>query len=530
MSRNIERFLVFIDFLIPTAALIYFRTTLHIDPCDDAYITLKTAENLACGNGMVFNIGEKIYVVTTPLWVFLIVLVRMLTQDVVIAVKFLGAAFEVLLLWSMVYLGQVVTGSRRIGMIAAVLMVTNPVFLLTSFMGMELPMYLFLMTLSFILLAKERYIWSLLVAALSVWTRIDGLLVYVVVLGWIVYAKRFQITKTPLNVIAAIIPSILVIIAYLLFGLLYYGDIVPISAQRKLEIGPDLFSSTWLSGVLRLAFNFIVALAGKSTCYYRLNTPLWLILIPFVGGLIAIRRHGDRRIIPLLSYTVLYIILFLASGNPHATGYPWYFTIILPAGYLIIAMTIMRILPPSGTDIRASRSNNLKGNVALVFGIVWIFIMLMPMHNQAKKGPGEVAAKREKTYATATVWLNHYLKSGSEITSNEIGTIGFFSRNDITILDMFGILRVKEERFATDMELVRSHQPEAVLAGSFFQYKRRIQEEIGTDFYTWFVFKDLDIGLRSDIAPQLVERMEELERIYETIDLNREFHAGRFIN
>ena len=43
--------------------------------CDDAYITLRTVDNLYRGHGLTWNPGERVQTYTHPLWMMLIVLV-----------------------------------------------------------------------------------------------------------------------------------------------------------------------------------------------------------------------------------------------------------------------------------------------------------------------------------------------------------------------------------------------------------------------------------------------------------------------
>ena len=40
---------------------------------DDAFIYYRVAENFLAGNGSVFNIGDKTFIVTSPLWLYLLI-------------------------------------------------------------------------------------------------------------------------------------------------------------------------------------------------------------------------------------------------------------------------------------------------------------------------------------------------------------------------------------------------------------------------------------------------------------------------
>ena len=55
------------------AALVYWRL-MHAGPIDDAYIHLRVAKHWAEGAGPVFNLGERVEVSTSPLWLALLTL------------------------------------------------------------------------------------------------------------------------------------------------------------------------------------------------------------------------------------------------------------------------------------------------------------------------------------------------------------------------------------------------------------------------------------------------------------------------
>ena len=48
---------------------------------DDAYITLRTVENLLAGHGPVWNVGERVQTYTHPAWFWLLALARWLSGE-----------------------------------------------------------------------------------------------------------------------------------------------------------------------------------------------------------------------------------------------------------------------------------------------------------------------------------------------------------------------------------------------------------------------------------------------------------------
>jgi hypothetical protein len=163
-----------LPYLAPILFIAVARTILSASICDDAYISFRVAQNLAAGNGMVFNLGEAAYVSTSPLWVILLAAFRGITGDVILAAAVLGTFFEMLAAVSLVWLGTSLRQGVAVGVIAALLLCTNPVFLLSSFGGMETSLYLYLICLSLGLLIRERFLLAATVAAVAVWARFDG--------------------------------------------------------------------------------------------------------------------------------------------------------------------------------------------------------------------------------------------------------------------------------------------------------------------------------------------------------------------
>ncbi|MBN97985.1 MAG: hypothetical protein CME16_01875, partial [Gemmatimonadetes bacterium] len=67
LSKNLNRA------LLGAVCLGYLLHVLHYNfIADDAFITLRYAQNLASGDGLVFNLGERVEGFTSPLWTLLL--------------------------------------------------------------------------------------------------------------------------------------------------------------------------------------------------------------------------------------------------------------------------------------------------------------------------------------------------------------------------------------------------------------------------------------------------------------------------
>lgn len=512
-----------IHWLLPVLLILYFRTHLPAIICDDAFITMKSALNLAQGRGMMFNLDQRIWLVTTPIWAFLLAAGRFFVSDIILSAKIWGAIFEVCFLVSVVHLGRVLSGNRWVGMLLGILIATNPVYVFTSFSGMEISLSLFMITLTFILIAEGKYGWSLVTAAFAVWVRFDNLLIFAVALVsmLVLNRKNGSIGRWTKRLIAPVV----IIGAYFLFGYLSFGDLIPTSVQAKSIHGAPIFTPGWWEGVNIIVNEFRKVIVGESGGWFVAKTPLWIMVIPAIAGIVRLVIGKNRASLPLIVFTMLYAAMFIASGNFYAQFFPWYFVPILLGVFFLAADGIMVFIEWIAKFLTNRISMNVAGTVAVVIGILWIFVMLGPM--QADGEHFQAASDlRERSYAATTLWLSNHLDEGGMIASLEIGVIGFFARPDIRILDLFGILRPRKDRWVSAIDLVVRDRPEAViilqpfLLPRFMTVAMREKYLAARTYYDWFEYKGLEIGLRKDLEEL---SRDELAGIYETVDMTREY-------
>jgi hypothetical protein len=119
----------------------YFTRTV-----DDLFISLRYAENLAHGDGLVFNLGERVEGFSSPLWVVLQALLVRLGLDGVTATKLLGV-LSLLALWATcyAYVRVVGHGSRTIAWGTLALLAANSYLTSWAVLGLETPLYLALL-------------------------------------------------------------------------------------------------------------------------------------------------------------------------------------------------------------------------------------------------------------------------------------------------------------------------------------------------------------------------------------------------
>ena len=516
-------------YLIPLLLLILYRLLLAPYISDDAYISLRVASNLAQGYGFAFNPGDPVYVTTSPLWVMLLAGVQFITGDVILAARILGILFEAGSLLLLVRVGKEVTKSSVIGMIAALLLCVNPVFLITSGSGMEIALYLCMILLSVLFLLQGRYAPGLAFAALSVWVRSDGILILAGAILWVLYemwSRRRQKTPSQFRpgskqILISVILPLLILGGYALFGLLVFDTPIPTSVQRKGMTSPTLLSGEWFNGAWRTGREFLKVLIGKSGYWITALSPL-LLALPFLAiGSWKMMASRNRKILPLFFMTLLYIAGFVGSGSEYARHFPWYFVPVLPLAALLTGVGIRWFGSFISGLIPSLKRAALPVAISLI--ILWGFFNWYAIEKsteilaRSEVGPDE----RERLYGAAATWAGRWLDDGAVVAGNEIGALGFFLPHTISMLDMYGILRKPEDLERSWIKLVREVQPEAVLVRELFDNREEIEREM-PGAYIWHRFRTLDIGLRSDLTSKGTTRLDELPRIYDSIDMFEE--------
>ena len=259
---------------------------LPIRTIDDAFITFRYARNLASGNGLVFNLGERVEGVTSLSWTLLLAAVEALRLPVEPAAFVLGVAFALLALRESYLLGRALGASAGACLAATALLAVHGRFWLVAGNGLEGGLFAFLAVLvarKTIEGADGRLIGALL--GLLFMTRPESLLIAPVVLLYAAYgdpARPKAVHEPPGNagVLAGsrnaasanrrgavrppgpppagprragliAVAAAVVIGAVTIWRLAYYGAPLPnsVAAKSVLSAGPEALLANLASGL-----------------------------------------------------------------------------------------------------------------------------------------------------------------------------------------------------------------------------------------------------------------------------------------
>lgn len=275
---------------------------LPIRAIDDAFITFRYARNLASGDGLVFNLGERVEGVTSLSWTLLLAFVETLRLPIEPAAFVLGVAFALLALRESYLLGRGLGASAGACLAAVALVAVHGRFWLVAANGLEGGLFAFLAVLvarKTVDRADPRSIGLLL--GLLFMTRPESLLVLPVVLGYQVLArgggagKIGALSQAGLTAAAALA----VVGATTVWRFAYYGAPFPnsVTAKSVLSAGPEALLANLASGlsytvrfeiahmplILGTAFALILAPKAKA---------LWFCLLVVAAELPAVLVNG----------------------------------------------------------------------------------------------------------------------------------------------------------------------------------------------------------------------------------------------
>ena len=113
---------------------------------DDEYITFRTVENVARGQGLTWNVDERVQTYTHPLWLFLLVAAHGLSGDLDFSSLALSMVLSVA---AALLVMRVVATTPETGLLGAMLVVSSKAFVDFSTSGLENPLVHLLLALFF---------------------------------------------------------------------------------------------------------------------------------------------------------------------------------------------------------------------------------------------------------------------------------------------------------------------------------------------------------------------------------------------
>jgi hypothetical protein len=384
---------------------------------EDGFITYRYAQNLALGRGFVFNPGERVLGTTTPLLTLLLALIGRLigVSAIPVASTVLMALFGILAgVISYAILKQL-TSIGVAAFTSMALFFGSALILMTSTGGMETPLVLFLMAASGYAFLQRRYSLSMVLCALLVLTRPDGIVWTAVVF----IAALFRLRKVPPKVI--LLPS-LVVLPWVVFSLAYFGSLLPNSIAAKQIVGRHYGLGLSFYSLRDFVWWYI-----GCTGFDIHSWLLWCWLAVIAVGIIGYLRSAQRRLfgIVLVAYVALYGLFLWVGRAKHFFWYLtpplWCCTLLAASGVESVASLLSARIP--GGPVRG----RLKVSIACAVVILYVIFQNVDVIGYNRK----FQTNERETRRVIGLWLRDNTPSTSVVAMEAIGYQGYYSERKI---------------------------------------------------------------------------------------------------
>lgn len=435
---------------------------------DDSFITYRYVKNFTDGNGLVFNIGEKVEGYTCFLWVILLGGVKKLGFDFISASQTLGIISSMIaLLFTYLISARIFRKGKdtlynlSFSLIAVILTAVNGSNAYWAVSGMETGLFTMLVTAGVFLYLKEfkasqenkisaALPYSSAVFLLAALTRPEGNLIFAVtVLHKIIVTFRSPadegktkmqelLSKANITWLAMyMVPALI----YMGWRYSYYGYLFPNTFYAKtgsswvyFQAGLDYF---WLFMKSYGGYGIFAALALLTLrSKERFNEYLYLVMVFFIFSLYVIYVGGD----------VL---------RPNR-----FFVPILPVFYILVQEGLSQLI----TMFDKKKTLTFGGVIGLIFAIGFSYYTYKNEFEQIKGYSELENGLVEKMKITAGWLKNKQTQAGRPlvVAATTIGAVSYYS--EVTLIDMLGL---------TDAEVAHNPQPIAELMLGDIGWKER---------------------------------------------------------
>ena len=419
---------------------------------EDALIVLRYARNLAAGQGFVFNPGERVLGVTTPLHTLMSALYVVFGGDHAPVVQNVaGVIFLVLEAWLAALILKR-SYPTLLAALAAVLIMTNLNFNYLYF-GMETHLFAFLTLLSFYLYTRRLTTLTGVALGVAFLTRYDAALLALLIGLTLVTRGRQKLVKLTMAFFAVVTP-------WLLFSYAYFGSIVPHALAAKKDYYPAL-------GYVRRVFDYYLeyfaALAGVFTSSPGVqNAAAWLFPVVCLAGILGLTGRARENLV-LIAFAALQVLTYAVLGPDPAFRWHYYLlnpvlTMLFLAGLFEIGRLALRALP------RPDRWPRMAARLPAILLAAFLALAAWNLHRRLDHVYRLDPHSRQMFQVAA--WLNERYGEDTSLLQPSIGILGYATR--LHIIDHAGLVTPGLYYFDGSshtpmMEVLRRFEPDLAL-------------------------------------------------------------------
>lgn len=310
--------------IVVISMIAYFNFT-----AEDAYITYRYAENFVNTGALVYNEGEPINAMTSPLHALLSAALFYVTGNTVLSNKIVGV---ILLFLAAALVWYRFRNRPQWQLLALILALMPPAVLVWTFGGLETPILLFLVTLAVFLaertppISLKQLCLIFLLAGLAFLTRYDSILFFLPLLAHVAW-QAHSIRRLAI----ALIGLVILPLSWMAISILYYGDPLPTSFYVKTPVGSVgnlifngiyIISNLLFVGIIPVLVLALIQLRPKPSAlqpfYSHVKSRWWLYLgiaLELLYGLTMATHHmmfSLRFFVPYLFAAAILVVDLLS--------------------------------------------------------------------------------------------------------------------------------------------------------------------------------------------------------------------------
>ena len=391
---------------------------------DDMFITYRYAWNLAHGEGLVFNPGERVFGLTNPGHALVLALLHTVTR---LPVHLLAGVVFAVAFWTLalvVWLDGRRRGAEVEAAVGGTLLLASSYVWATSGSASAIVLALLAVAAH---LAERRPVLSGLAAGLSAWYRPDAVLGLVGLAAFIWLERR----RPPWRWAFAAGGTVLVGVAAAWY---WFGDAVPntLVAKRVMAAAQVGAAATgdrfWVQAVGPLAKSF---------------GPGWSLLVVLgVAGQWPLFARGGVVVRTLALYGAGVAVAYPLLGVPFFVWYSVPPVVVLVYGASFLGAGVGRAIARGMKDLGES-NRAFRRRLGQVLGVAAAgSILILPAVQLARASlvrlGGPVQGGRYDTYREAALWIREHSRAEERIAYGEIGNLAYWSQRPVD--DLMGLV------------------------------------------------------------------------------------------
>ncbi|MHB8336401.1 MAG: hypothetical protein ACYC6P_11405 [Ignavibacteriaceae bacterium] len=404
---------------------------------DDTYIYLQYTRNIIQHNQIAFNLGEKSYAFTSPLWLFLIVLGSLVSGNTVVVPEILSVLFSCLTITVWWYFLRKYSLSYLLFLIFMLYIVLDPNLLKHSHMGMEASLSYFLSSVLIFFVfggtPKKKLLLIGMIVGLFILVRPESILLSLILIVWLYKKENFGIK----DITKVFSYSLIVNIPWIIFSLLYFHQLLPSTFGVKgasYPLGLKFFQNLKV-GIEILIGNYFI--------------PLIIIIS------LSLKYKDVRKISEITFSVIIVYIFFYSIFISNEFVYARYFCIIFP----LLNFNLFTV----SRKINFTQRPNVRWAFLFLSIILIQSLIISSINNRLFKF-------EENSEKEIIKWVNANTPFNSVIVRGRIGEIGFLTKRKI--LDPVGLINPEITKYYLSKRINDFYiekKPDYIIGSNFHQ-------------------------------------------------------------